>query len=164
MKIGLVHGRFQPFHKGHEFLVNKMLKECDLGVVLIGSAFKSDRKNLFDLESRRKMVRSIFKENKNLLIGANLDLEFPYSKNSQWDVVFSSCVLSLTGYLPTHVYAGDNYSVIWKRIKPKIKKFKRFNNISATHIRKLLEKKSFDKIEKLVPPPVFESIKKYSNR
>jgi len=38
MKVGLVHGRFQPFHNGHKFLVDEMLKECDLGVILIGSA------------------------------------------------------------------------------------------------------------------------------
>mgnify|MGYP001593264907 FL=1 len=103
MKIGLVHGRFQPFHNGHKFLIDKMLQECDLGVVLIGSPSKRNQKNIFNLASRRKMIRAVYGEDRKLFIGANLDLDDPYSKKSQWDVVFSSCVLSLTGHLPTHV-------------------------------------------------------------
>ena len=37
---GLVIGRFQPFHIGHEFLVRKALDECDKVIVGIGSAEK----------------------------------------------------------------------------------------------------------------------------
>src|SRR3989344_1572180 len=112
MKIGLVHGRFQPFHNGHK-----------------------------------------------LLVGANIDLDSPYAEGAQWDVVFSSCVLSLTGYLPTHVYAGDNYSVRWERVKPEFRKFKRYDEISATDIRKLLNEKNFDELKKLVPEQIFEMVK-----
>ncbi len=159
MKIGLVHGRFQPFHNGHKFLVDKMLKECDWGIVLIGSATKYDGKNFFDIDIRKKMIRSVYGKTKKLIIGANIDLDFPYSKNAQWDVVFSSCVLSLTGHLPTHVYTGDNYGIIWKKVNPKIKTFSRYDEISATDIRKLMKEKKFDLIKQLVPQEVFEIIK-----
>lgn len=159
MKIGLVHGRFQPFHIGHKFLVDEMLKECDLGVILIGSAIKNDEKNIFDMETRKQMIYDIYGENKKLLIGANIDLDLPYAEDAQWDVVFSSCVLSLTGYLPTHIYTGDNYSVNWERVKPKFRKFKRYDEISATDIRKLLNEKSFEAVKKIVPKQVFEIIR-----
>lgn len=158
MKIGLVHGRFQPFHNGHKFLVDEMLKECDLGVILIGSAIKNDEKNIFDMETRKQMIRNIYGENKKLLIGANIDLDSPYAEDAQWDVVFSSCVLSLTEYLPTHIYIGDNYSVNWERVKPEFRKFKRYGGISATDIRKLLSEKNFNEVRKLVPDEVFEII------
>ena len=135
-----------------------MLKECDLGVVLIGSAIKNDEKNIFDMETRKQMIRNIFGGNKKLLIGANIDLDSPYTEDAQWDVVFSSCVLSLTGHLPTHVYTGDNYSVHWERVKPEFRKFKRYDEISATDIRKLMSEKNFDEVKKLVPEQVFEII------
>ena len=159
MKIGLVHGRFQPFHNGHKFLVDEMLKECDLGVILIGSAIKNDGKNIFDIETRKQMVQKIYGGNNKLLVGANIDLDSPYAEGAQWDVVFSSCVLSLTGYLPTHVYTGDNYSVPWERVKPEFRKFKRYDEISATDIRKLLNEKNFDEVKKLVPEQIFEMVK-----
>ncbi len=138
--------------------MDEMLKECDLGVVLIGSAIKNDEKNIFDMETRKQMIRDIFGGNKKLLIGANIDLDSPYAEDAQWDVVFSSCVLSLTGYLPTHVYTGDNYSVHWEKVRPEFRKFKRYDEISATDIRKLLSEKKFDEVKKLVPEEVFEII------
>ncbi len=159
MKVGLVHGRFQPFHNGHKFLVDQMLNECDLGVVLIGSVGKIDNKNPYDLETRKEMIRAVYERNKKLLIGANIDLDSPYSKTAQWDVVFSSCVLSLTGHLPTHVFVGPNYRVWWRRVRPKLRRFKKYNNISATSVRELIHRKKISSLEKLVPKEVFKIIK-----
>ncbi len=158
MNIGLVHGRFQPFHNGHKFLVDEMLKECDLGVILIGSATKNDEKNPFDLERRKEMIRSIYGDNQKLRIGANIDLDAPYAEDAQWDVVLSSCVLSLTGYLPTHVYGGNEYGVTWRCIVPEIRKFDRYREISATEIRKLIQEKNFIAIEMMVPKEVFGAV------
>lgn len=164
MKIGLVHGRFQPFHNGHKFLVDRMLKECDIGVILIGSAYKIDKKNPFTFKERKKMIEKIYGKNKRVFIGANMDLDSPYSKNSQWDVVLSSCVLSLTGNLPTTVYCADDYNVPWKRVKVKIRKFKKHNNIFGEDVKNLIRKKKFDKIKDLVPYEVFGAIKqKFQN-
>jgi cytidyltransferase-like protein len=159
MKVGLVHGRFQPFHNGHKFLVNKMLKECDVGVILIGSVGKRDKKNLFSLEERKNMVRKIYGKNKKLFIGANIDLDSPYSKNAQWDVVLSSCVLSLVGKLPTKVYSGKDYSVPWERVKVKINEFERYDNISGTDIKKLIYEKNLEEVKSLVPKEVFRTIR-----
>ena len=159
MKVGLVHGRFQPFHNGHKLLVDKMLEECDLGVVLIGSVGKNDSKNLFDFNTRKKMIRKLYPNTKKLLIGGNIDLENPLSADAQWDVVFSSCVLSLTGLLPTHVYVGSDYSVPWRKAKPNLRKVDRYKSISATQIRELMSKKDFDLISELVPEKIFQIIK-----
>ncbi len=158
MKIGLVHGRFQPFHNGHKFLVDKMLKECDKGVILLGSVGKKDDKNPFDIDERIKTIKSIYGSNKKLFIGANIDLDSPYSEDAQWDVVLSSCVLSLTGYLPTDIYAGTEYNVPWKRVNVKIKRFDRYDKISGTDIKKLIREKRLNEIKKLVPNEVFNII------
>lgn len=42
--VGLICGRFQTFHKGHESLVETGLKLCDRVLILIGSAQEWDRK------------------------------------------------------------------------------------------------------------------------
>lgn len=60
-KKGLVIGRFQPFHKGHLFLINKSLEIADTIVLAIGSAQKSDEKNPFGLEARKKMLAEVVK-------------------------------------------------------------------------------------------------------
>ncbi len=159
MKIGLVHGRFQPFHNGHKFLVDKMLEECDVGVVLIGSIDKKDEKNPFSLLERKEMIKKIFCSNKKLFIGANIDLDSPHSKEAQWDVVLSSCVLSLVGELPTNIYSGVDYNVPWRKVNVKIRKFKRYNQISGTDIKKLIRERKFEEVKLLVPEEVFNVIK-----
>ena len=159
MKIGLVHGRFQPFHNGHKFLVDKMLKEWDLGVILIGSATKQDDKNPFSVGARKKMIRGVYGKNKNLFIGANVDLAHPFAKNAQWDVVFASCVLSLTGYLPTHVYGGKKEKTLWKRFNPELRMFNRHKGIIGTDIKKLVREKRLGEVRELVPREVLKIIK-----
>ena len=62
----IVLGRFQPFHKGHEFLVNSALELCrqtdDELVVAIGSAAKGwDSDNPWTFEERKGMIESWLK-------------------------------------------------------------------------------------------------------
>jgi nicotinamide-nucleotide adenylyltransferase len=60
-KHGLTIGRFQPFHKGHRYLIRKMLNECDKITVLIGSSQEYDtEKNPFTLEDRKEMISNVF--------------------------------------------------------------------------------------------------------
>jgi nicotinamide-nucleotide adenylyltransferase len=160
MKVGLVHGRFQPFHNGHKFLVNKMLEECDIGVILIGSVGKEDKKNPLNLSNRMKIIKNLYKGNKNIFIGANPDLDNPYHKNTPWAKFLSNHVLSLTGYLPTHIYAGKDYGISWKNHNVKIRKFSRFKKISGTEVRNLIENKKFDEAKCRISDEAFHILSK----
>jgi len=42
MKTGWYIGRFQPFHKGHQAMIEKILEECDTCVVLVRPMEKSE--------------------------------------------------------------------------------------------------------------------------
>ena len=159
MKVGLVHGRFQPFHNGHKFLVDKALKECDVCVILIGSVGKKDKRNPFSLYDRKEMIKKIYGKNEKIFVGANIDLEPPHSRKAQWDVVLASCVLSLIGKLPTKIYSGNDYSVSWERVKAKINKFNRYDDVSGTGIKKLIYENKFEEVKNLVPKEVFKIIK-----
>ena len=56
-KIALIVGRFQPFHKGHLFLIKKALTLADKVVIGIGSANIIDVNNPIDFETRKKIIR-----------------------------------------------------------------------------------------------------------
>lgn len=65
-KIALLVGRFQPFHKGHLFLIKKSLAESEKIVIGIGSANIHDDKNPLDYETREKIIKSVFYKEKIL--------------------------------------------------------------------------------------------------
>jgi bifunctional NMN adenylyltransferase/nudix hydrolase len=59
--LGLLVGRFQHFHKGHESLVDNGLKLCDRMLILVGSAQEvGTQRNPFDVSTRIDVIRSIF--------------------------------------------------------------------------------------------------------
>ncbi|MFA6081386.1 MAG: pantetheine-phosphate adenylyltransferase [Patescibacteria group bacterium] len=59
-KIALVVGRFQPFHKGHLFLIKKALEKADRIIIGIGSANITDENNPIDYETRKKVIKAVF--------------------------------------------------------------------------------------------------------
>lgn len=60
-KLGLVIGRFQPFHKGHQYLIEESLKISEKIIIGIGSANKSDAKNPWNWEERKKVIAAFLK-------------------------------------------------------------------------------------------------------
>ena len=60
-RVGVVIGRFQPFHRGHEQLINRALVESELTLVVIGSAGRaSDVRNPWSELDRVAMLSSLF--------------------------------------------------------------------------------------------------------
>ncbi|MEK6985665.1 MAG: adenylyltransferase/cytidyltransferase family protein [Candidatus Thermoplasmatota archaeon] len=58
---GLVVGRFQPLHCGHEQLIRHAVAECDEVVVAIGSSTEPQSlRNPFSFEERAAMVNAVF--------------------------------------------------------------------------------------------------------
>ncbi len=63
-RTGLVIGRFQPFHNGHKFLIEKALKLCDKIYIGIGSSNKSDDKNPYSASERLSHIKKFLKNEK----------------------------------------------------------------------------------------------------
>lgn len=60
-RLGLVVGRFQIIHAGHEEIINRAVDLCDVTGVFIGSSQESGTaKNPLSYEYRRDMLRDIF--------------------------------------------------------------------------------------------------------
>jgi nicotinamide-nucleotide adenylyltransferase len=59
MTVGLILGRFQPFHNGHLFALKLILKQNERAIVVIGSAQAShDKENPFSAGERFEMIRA----------------------------------------------------------------------------------------------------------
>lgn len=72
---GLICGRFQTFHKGHESLVETGLKLCDRLLILVGSAQEcGTERNPFNINTRTKMLKTIYGDNQNVMIYGLADL------------------------------------------------------------------------------------------
>lgn len=61
MVVGLIIGRFQPFHKGHVYLVRKALQHVDVLVIGIGSSNVHDVDNPLSYSVRKEMVEVALK-------------------------------------------------------------------------------------------------------
>ncbi len=65
MTTGLLIGRFQPFHKGHLEVVKKLIQECDLLIIGIGSSQCSHtRENPFTGGERLSMIEEALADEK----------------------------------------------------------------------------------------------------
>lgn len=64
-KRGLLVGRFQPFHKGHEYVITQILKENDEVIIAVGSAQLSyTLENPLTAGERVYMIQSALKQRK----------------------------------------------------------------------------------------------------
>jgi nicotinamide-nucleotide adenylyltransferase len=58
-KVGLVVGRFQPFHKGHLYLIKKALTIADKIIIAVGSSNIKDGDNPVSYEARVKILNDV---------------------------------------------------------------------------------------------------------
>ncbi len=158
MRVGLLVGRFQPFHLGHLEAVTYALKRVDYLYVVVGSAQRShERDNPFTAAERIAMVKSA-------LDGSGVDpakwMAIPIpdaDSHSLWvatvesmvpkfDVVFTNDALTFS------LFKDQGFEV---RAIPYLDR----NRYSATNVRfRILERKDW---ESLVPTQVAKLVKKF---
>lgn len=117
-KVGLFHGRFNHIHLGHQKIIDRMLDECDQSILLIGNcqAQRTDR-NPFNVLERIDLIRRIYNNHSNLIIGFFPDLpevpqtEQEYSKWGDWILEFAK--FWLNGQVPDVIYGGDETKLDW---------------------------------------------------
>lgn len=83
--VGLICGRFQTFHKGHESLVETGLKLCDRVLILIGSAQEcGTERNPYNINTRTKMLKSIYGDNTSVMIYGLSDMTDENDIRPEW--------------------------------------------------------------------------------
>lgn len=83
--VGLICGRFQTFHKGHESLVETALKLCDRVLILVGSAQEcGTERNPFNINTRTKMLKTIYGDRPEIMIYGISDLSNENDIRPEW--------------------------------------------------------------------------------
>lgn len=147
-RCGLYIGRFQPIHIGHESIIRKMLKECNIVIVAIGSAQEHNTpRNPFNFYERKDLITNIFYReviSGQLIIIPLKDRENPSNDASWGDYVFDK-VKWFTNEKPDVVYEGEETerNNWYDNLGVKVVKVPRTNiPVSATELREALEDSS----------------------
>lgn len=83
--VGLICGRFQTFHIGHESLVQTGLNLCDRVLILIGSAQESGtERNPYDINTRTDMLKAIYGYENNIIIHGLADMTDENDIRPEW--------------------------------------------------------------------------------
>jgi nicotinamide-nucleotide adenylyltransferase len=158
MRVGLLVGRFQPFHLGHLEAVNYALKRVDYLYVIVGSAQRShERDNPFTAAERITMIKSA-------LDGNGVD-------PSKWMAIpiadadsHSLWVSTVESMVPKYDRVFTNDALTYLLFKEEgievtsVPYFER-GKYSATIVRyRILERKNW---ESLVPPQVAKLVKEF---
>lgn len=81
---GLLVGRFQTFHKGHQKLVNTGLMLCDRLLILVGSAQEcGTERNPLNVQTRIEMIKAVFSTDR-VMIYALPDLSNENDIRPEW--------------------------------------------------------------------------------
>ena len=96
-------GRFQPFHTGHQSVIDAALARARHVIILIGSAKEARSvRNPFTWEERASMITSAYSENEQARIHCTPLLDLPYAeqswiRNVQMSVQGIACQFQVTG-------------------------------------------------------------------
>ena len=151
---GLMVGRFQPFHKGHLYLSNQILQECDELIIAIGSAqFNYIYKDPFTAGERVLMIHAALLESKIDLTRCYVIPIVNDENNARWLAHLRSMVPSFN-----ILYSGNDFvtNLVSHEIKIKKPLFSKKNVYNGTNIRKQMAR--MQNWKKLVPNAVFRVI------
>ena len=142
-------GRFQPFHKGHEFVVKKALEQAKFLILFCGSAHQPrSLRNPWLVEEREQMIRACFdsEQNKRIIISPLIDVLYNdelWVRNVQQTVAGVIASYYSSPHLQPKIgligHAKDNSSYYlklfpqWSSIE-----VENYENISSTQIRRNL--------------------------
>ncbi len=158
MHVGLLVGRFQPFHNGHLAAVKYALKRVDFLYVVVGSAQRShERDNPFTAGERISMVKSALDASG---IDASRWMSVPIP-DADSHSVWVSTVKSMVPKFDI-VFTNDSMTfLLFKEEGLKVRAVPYVNRVeySATNVRnRILERKGW---EKLVPKPVATLVREF---
>ncbi len=149
-KLGMILGRFQIFHKGHESIINKALELCDNVLILIGSADKAGTyENPFNYETRRAIIEEVY--NDKVIIAPLNDLGV--GNVPLWgDYVIDACK-KIKDIPDLVIYGDEDKCKEWYKNYPNIEYFKIDRGLiptSSSNLKQMLIDNDYDNYKKYV--------------
>lgn len=159
-RIGLTIGKFAPFHKGHEYLIETALKYVDKLYIFI---YETDVIEI-SIEIRRKWIEEKFK-NENIEVIEAKDPPKKYGMDEKTIKAQTIYILKLLNENKiqniTHFFSSEEYgkyvAEVLKIENVLVDKKRIKVPINATNIRKDLEK-----YKRYLSQTVYEDLKKYT--
>ena len=71
IKYGVIFGRFQPFHLGHQMYINEIVSNGFIPVIFIGSVNKNDEKNPLTFSQRKILIDAVYPNVEKIIIPLN---------------------------------------------------------------------------------------------
>lgn len=162
-KIGLLIGRFQPFHLGHLFLIRKALRHIDKLVIGIGSANVKNADNPLSFEQRKLMLEKTIEEEKlkDKIIRIVAIDDYPD------DDVWLQKTLEKTGTIDTLIGNNEWVNGIFEKKGYTILRLGFFKRLTyeGEKIRRLIQegKPWEDRVPKYLTGTIKDAVKKYKH-
>ena len=169
-KHGLCIMRAQPFHIGHQKIINHMLEDCERVTVALGSIQEQGTsRNPFNYTTRKKMIQNVYRtrpEYERLKIIGLFDINNP----AEWgEFVIDFMKESFPDLpLPEVYYAGSAYDAHWfkdhfKHIELVDRTDQNFPFVTGTMVRDMI-KFGDARWKNFVAPENYHIIEEYFNK
>ena len=165
---GLIVGRFQCFHQGHEFMVRTALELCEHVYLYIGSSQVSrTEKNPFSYDERKQMIEMVFR--KEVDSGRLHIMPLPdqgIGDNPRWGKFILDTVSKDFGITPSLYISGcekERQSWFTEEVAPYMDELRLARNsicdgVSATECRKCLRNdEGIERWAQLVPAELVDA-------
>lgn len=169
--IGLIIGRFQVLHKGHESMVRHALELCNKVVIYIGSSQEQRTEaNPFSYTERVEMFKAVFASeytHKRLILRPLPDIGV--GNNDSWGAYVMNTFEKEFHRLPDLYITGcEKIRTSWFTdvIAPTVDELRLTRNnikVSGTSCREALFINDYEKWQKSVPYKLFNKFEEYKN-
>ncbi len=161
---GIIVLRAQPFHIGHQSLIDKMRTECTHATVILGSIQEAgSERNPFSFDERKQMIRNVY-PHINIMGIADIN------NAVTWGHYVLDCVAKTFPDLPKPdiYYAGSDYDAQWfEAVVPHISILDRrrpdFPYVTASMVRDMLKYKD-ERWKNFIPPVNHDLLKTLCER
>lgn len=147
-KTGIIVGRFQHIHSGHEKIINIGRNLCNKLLIFVGSyGVEKSLKNPYDYEYRKELISKIYKddiENGSVIIKPLKDLSNKNELSPKWGRYVISNATEVLGKKPECIIYGKDKDIFKCFDKETVKNIteilvdRNVFNISATKMREFL--------------------------
>lgn len=167
---GLIVGRFQHIHSGHEKLINIGLNLCDKVLVFIGSCDEElTIRNPFSFEYRKELIYKIFSneiDDGRLILYPLKDLTNENDLSPKWgEYVFNEANKVLGNIPSVMIYGKDKniFKCFSKSVVENVSEIlidRKYLNISATKMREYIRENDRKSWEKYANPLIYDEYDK----
>ena len=172
-EFGIIVGRFQHIHIGHEKLINIGLKLCRKLLVFIGSANQTtSQRNPYTYEYRKSLIEIIYKEeikNGKLIIAPLDDWKDSTILSPKWGEYVLNNAKEILGDYPSCIIYGKDKDIFKCFAKDTVKNISEVyvdrNSllISATKMRGFLKENNKKEWEKYANPKIYDKYEELRN-